>query len=214
MFSSAEYGLWDLVILHSLIFIIFGFSFFRPRTGRDWRTFGAFSAFLVALFAEMYGFPLTVYLLSGWLSSRFPEVDWLSHSSGHLLQRILGWQGNPHFSPLHIISDMLVIGGLILLASAWKVLYRAQKNYEIARSGPYAKIRHPQYTAFIIIMIGFLLQWPTLVTVLIFPILVLLYIRLARREEKESLKRFGDQYTQYVQSTPGFIPRIHLNAAS
>jgi protein-S-isoprenylcysteine O-methyltransferase Ste14 len=214
MFSGAEYGLWDLVILNSLVFIIFGFSFFRPRTGRDWRTFGAFAAFLVALFTEMYGFPLTVYLLSGWLASRFPEVDWLSHNSGHLLQTMLGWQGNPHFGPLHIISDMLVIGGLILLASAWKVLYRAQKNHEIARSGPYAKIRHPQYTAFIIIMIGFLIQWPTLPTLLMFPILVLLYVRLARREEKEALKRFDDQYGRYVQSTPGFIPRIQLNAAT
>jgi protein-S-isoprenylcysteine O-methyltransferase Ste14 len=162
----------------------------------------------------MYGFPLTVYLLSGWLASRFPEVDWLSHNSGHLLQTMLGWQGNPHFGPFHIISDMLVLGGLILLASAWKVLYRAQKNHEIAGSGPYAKIRHPQYTAFIIIMIGFLLQWPTLPTLLMFPILVLLYIRLARREEKEALKRFGDQYARYVQSTPGFIPRIQLNAAT
>jgi protein-S-isoprenylcysteine O-methyltransferase Ste14 len=214
MFRGAEYGLWDLVILHSLIFIIFGFSFFRPRTGRDWRTFGAFSAFLVALFTEMYGFPLTIYLLSGWLANRFPEVDWLAHNSGHLLQTMLGWQGNPHFGPLHIISDMLVLGGLILLASAWKVLYRAQRNHEIARSGPYAKIRHPQYTAFIIIMIGFLLQWPTLPTLLMFPILALLYIRLARREEKEALKRFGDQYTRYVQNTPGFIPRIQLNAAT
>jgi protein-S-isoprenylcysteine O-methyltransferase Ste14 len=214
LFNIADYGLWELVIVNSMIFIIFTFSFFRPRTGRDWRTFGAFSAFLVALFTEMYGFPLTVYLLSGWLASRFPEIDWLSHNSGHLLQTMLGWQGNPHFGPLHLLSDMLVLGGLILLASSWKVLYRAQKNLEVARSGPYAKIRHPQYTAFIIIMIGFLVQWPTLPTLLLFPILVLLYIRLARSEEKEALKMFGDRYARYVQSTPGFIPRIQLNAAA
>jgi protein-S-isoprenylcysteine O-methyltransferase Ste14 len=214
MFNGAEYGLWDLVILNSLIFIIFAFSFFRPRTGRDWRTFGAFSAFLVALFTEMYGFPLTVYLLSGWLANRFPEVDWLSHNSGHLLQTMLGWQGDSHFGPLHVLSDILVLGGLILLAASWKVLYRAQKNFEIARSGPYAKIRHPQYAAFIIIMIGFLIQWPTLPTLLMFPILVLLYIRLAHKEEKEALKMLGDRYARYVQSTPGFIPRIQLNAAT
>lgn len=214
LFDFGKYGLWDLVILNSLIFIVFGFSFFRPHTARDWRTFGAFSAFIVALFTEMYGFPLTVYLLSGWLTSRFPEVDWLSHNSGHLLQTVLGWQGNPHFGPLHIISDLLVLGGLILLASSWKVLYRAQKRVEMANSGPYAKMRHPQYTAFIIIMIGFLVQWPTLPTLLMFPILVWIYIRLARREEKEALKMYGDEYARYMQNTPGFIPRIQLTAAT
>jgi protein-S-isoprenylcysteine O-methyltransferase Ste14 len=210
LLGMADYGLWELAILKSLIFIVFGFSFFRPRTARDWRTFGAFSAFIVALFTEMYGFPLTVYLMSGWLASRFPEVDWLSHNSGHLLQTMLGWQGNPHFGPLHIISDLLVLGGLILLASSWKVLYRAQKSVEVASSGPYAKMRHPQYTAFIIIMIGFLVQWPTLPTLLMFPIMVWIYIRLARREEKEALKMFGDQYARYMQNTPGFIPRVKL----
>jgi protein-S-isoprenylcysteine O-methyltransferase Ste14 len=214
LFNMADYGLWELVIVNSMIFIIFAFSFFRPRTARDWRTFGAFSAFIVALFTEMYGFPLTVYLLSGWLASRFPEVNWLSHNSGHLLQTMLGWQGNPHFGPLHIISDVLVLGGLILLASSWKVLYRAQKNLEVASSGPYAKLRHPQYTAFIIIMIGFLVQWLTLPTLLMFPILVWVYIRLARREEKEALKMFGDQYARYMESTPGFFPRIQLDAAT
>jgi hypothetical protein len=106
MNNSGDYGHWVLVAIHSFIFLIFAFSFFQPRTRRDWRTFGAFSAFVVALFTEMYGFPLTIYLLSGWLSNRFPEVDWFSHNAGHLVQTVLGWQGYTHFGPLHIISDL------------------------------------------------------------------------------------------------------------
>jgi protein-S-isoprenylcysteine O-methyltransferase Ste14 len=210
----ADYGLWQLVIVNSLIILIFAFSFFQPQTKRDWRTFGAFSAFVVALFTEMYGFPLTIYLLSGWLTSRFPEVNWFSHNSSHLLQTLLGWSGDAHSSPLHIISDILVLGGLILLAVSWKVLYRAQRNYEIACRGPYSKIRHPQYAAFIVIMVGFLVQWPTLPTLLMFPVLVWLYIRLARREEKEALAMFGEQYAQYAENTPRFIPELRWDAVS
>ncbi|MEE9495080.1 MAG: isoprenylcysteine carboxylmethyltransferase family protein [Desulfobacterales bacterium] len=210
----ADYGLWQLVIVNSLIILIFAFSFFQPQTKRDWRTFGAFSAFVVALFTEMYGFPLTIYLLSGWLTSRFPETNWFSHNSSHLLQTLLGWSGDAHSSPLHIISDILVLGGLILLAVSWKVLYRAQRNYEIACRGPYSKIRHPQYTAFIVIMLGFLLQWPTLPTLLMFPALVWLYMRLARREEKEALAMFGEQYAQYAENTPRFIPELRWDSVS
>ena len=210
----ADYGLWQLVIVNSLIILIFAFSFFKPQTKRDWRTFGAFSAFVVALFTEMYGFPLTIYLLSGWLTSRFPDINWFSHESSHLLQTLLGWSGDAHFSPFHIISDILVLGGLILLAASWKVLYKAQRNYEIARSGPYSKIRHPQYTAFIVIMVGFLVQWPTLPTLLMFPVLVWLYIRLARREEKEALAMFGEQYAQYAEDTSRFIPELRWDAVS
>jgi protein-S-isoprenylcysteine O-methyltransferase Ste14 len=214
MIDMSEYGLWQLVTVNSLIFLFLAFSFFQPQTRRDWRTFGAFSAFIVALFTEMYGFPLTIYLLSGWLVSRFPEIDWFSHNSGHLLQTILGWEGNPHFGPLHVLSDGLILGGLILLGLSWKVLYKAQRIYKLARTGPYAKIRHPQYTAFLLIMLGFLIQWPTLPTLIMFPILVLLYARLARREEKETLRMFGEKYTLYAENTPRFLPRIRWGDAA
>jgi len=208
MNNLPDYGLWQLVIINSVIFLVFVFSFFKPQTRRDWRTFGTFAAFVIALFTEMYGFPLTVYLLSGWLVSRFPEIDWFSHNSSHLLQTLLGWQGNAHFGPLHTISNILVLGGLALLAVSWKVLFRAQRDSTIARTGPYARLRHPQYAAFIIIMIGFLLQWPTIPTLIMFPVLVVVYSRLARREERAAYERFGELYAQYAQKVPSFIPRI------
>ena len=202
------YGLWTLVIINSLVFIIFAFSFARPQSTRDWRSFGAFSAFLVALFTEMYGFPLTIYLLSGWLSSRFPGVDFLSHDAGHLLEMLFGWKANPHFGPFHIASNILIVAGFWLLASAWKVLYEAQRAYRLATTGAYGRVRHPQYIGFVLIMTGFLLQWPTLVTLVMYPILVVMYALLGKREEREMLAQFGDEYRRYMQSVPAFIPRL------
>ena len=127
MNAAPAYGLWSLVILNSAAFIIFAFSFAKPLTTRDWRSFGAFSAFIVALFAEMYGFPLTIYLLSGWLQSRYPSVDWLAHDAGHLLEMLFGWRANPHLGPFHLLSFVFIGGGFWLLAAAWKVLYAAQR---------------------------------------------------------------------------------------
>lgn len=207
-----SYGLWSLVIINSLVFMIFAFSFAGPRSRRDWRSFGAFSAFLVALFTEMYGFPLTIYLLSGWLSSRFPEVDFFSHDAGHLPQTlvaaIFGWEIDPHAGPFHIASYLLIAGGFILLARSWGILYEAQRRREIAASGPYARVRHPQYLGFILIMTGFLLQWPTFVTLAMFPVLVYMYVRLARREEREAMADFGEAYERYAAGTPAFFPRL------
>ena len=141
--TSPAYGLWPLVIINSLVFIIFAFSFIKPKTSRDWRSFGAFSAFFVALFAEMYGFPLTIYLLSGWLSSRFPGMDIYSHDMGHLLENFFGWGGNPHFGPFHILSFVFIFIGFTLLFNAWTVLYKAQRDHTLATTGPYARMRHP-----------------------------------------------------------------------
>jgi len=202
------YGLWSLVIINSLVFIIFAFSFAKPQSKRDWRSFGAFSAFLVALFTEMYGFPLTIYLLSGWLSSRFPGVDFMSHDAGHLLEVMFGWKSNPHFGPFHFLSAIFIGGGFWLLASAWRVLYEAQRAHRLARTGAYARIRHPQYIGFVLIMTGFLLQWPTLVTLAMYPVLVVMYALLGKREEKEMLAQFGDEYRRYMEAVPAFIPRL------
>ncbi|OGI45350.1 MAG: isoprenylcysteine carboxyl methyltransferase [Candidatus Muproteobacteria bacterium RIFCSPHIGHO2_01_FULL_65_16] len=207
MSATPAYGLWPLVIVNSLVFIIFAFSFAQPKSARDWRSFGAFSAFIVALFAEMYGFPLTIYLLAGWLQSRYPGVDWFAHDAGHLLEMLLGWRANPHFGPFHILSFAFIGGGFILLARAWRVLYAAQRTHTLATTGPYARIRHPQYAAFVLIMLGFLVQWPTLLTLAMFPVLAYMYVRLARREEREVAAEFGQEYKRYAARTPAFIPR-------
>ena len=212
--SMQAYGLWSLVIINSLVFIIFAFSFAKPQSARDWRSFGAFSAFLVALFTEMYGFPLTIYLLSGWLTSRFPGVDFLSHDAGHLLEVMFGWKSNPHIGPFHIASNILIVAGFWVLASAWKVLYEAQRAHRLATTGAYARIRHPQYVGFVLIMTGFLLQWPTLVTLAMFPILVFMYARLARREEADMLAQFGEEYRAYLKQVPAYIPRLGQSAAN
>ena len=206
--SASGYGLWTLVIINSAIFIIFAFSFARPQNARDWRSFGAFSAFLVALFTEMYGFPLTIYLLMPWLTQQFPGVDWLSHDAGHLLEMTLGWKANPHFGPFHLVSNLFIFGGFILLSSAWRDLYKAQSEQRLATEGWYARMRHPQYVGFILIMFGFLLQWPTLITLIMFPILVFMYLRLAKYEEKLADTEFGETYRRYAVQTPGFLPKF------
>ena len=206
--DSSAYGLWGLVAVNSAVFILFAYSFFKPATRRDWRSLGAFSGFIVALLVEMYGFPLTIYLLSGWLGARYPQLGLLTHDAGHVWPTLLGWTGNPHLFPLHILSDVIILVGFLLLAASWRVLFAAQRERRLATTGPYAYVRHPQYIAFIAIMFGFLLQWPTLITVVMFPILVLMYVRLARREERDVRVEMGAAWHDYAARTPAFVPRL------
>ncbi|MBI1775874.1 MAG: isoprenylcysteine carboxylmethyltransferase family protein [Proteobacteria bacterium] len=206
--AMPAYGLWTLVVINSAAFIIFAYSFAKPQSTRDWRSFGAFSAFIVALFTEMYGIPLTIYLLSGWLQGRYPGLDPLSHDAGHLWWTVFGMQGNPHFGVLHILSNVMIAAGFILLSAAWRALYRAQKQHRLAVTGPYAYVRHPQYIGFIAIMLGFLLQWPTILTVVMFPLLVAMYVRLALSEENDARRAFGEAYDRYAATTARWVPRL------
>ncbi len=205
--SDNGYGLWFLVVFNSLLFIFFAASFFHPKSKRDWRALGGFSAFVVALFTEMYGYPLTVYLLSGPLAGLVPGVN-LSHNSGHLWNDLIGWKGDAHLSPFHFASYAFIGGGFWLIASGWKHLYDAQKTHRLATAGPYARIRHPQYAGFMLIMVGFLLQWPTFATLLMFPILLVVYRKLAIREEREVAAEFGEAWEAYARDKPRFLPHL------
>jgi protein-S-isoprenylcysteine O-methyltransferase Ste14 len=205
--GTSSFGLWGLAAANAAVLTLFASSFHRFRTARDWRTFGAFAASVVALFAEMYGFPLTLFLLAGWLGSRAPGPGPFSHEAGHLWNELLGWRGDPHLSPLHLAGYVPVGGGFLVLAAAWPVLLDAQRSGHLATSGPYARVRHPQYAGFVLIMLGFLLQWPTALTLLMFPVLVMMYTRLARQEERDAAARFGAAYARYAAAVPAFVPR-------
>lgn len=202
---TQDYGLWSLVVIDSAVMIVFAASFFHPHGSRDWRVMGGFSAFIVALFAEMYGAPLTVYLLSGWLGSRFPALK-ATHSGGHLWNDLIGWDADPHISPFHIASYAALIGGFWLLTAAWKVLHAAAQHDTLATTGPYAWLRHPQYLAFLLIMIGWLVQWPTIPTLFMFPVLAWFYARLARNEEREVAARFGADWAVYAATIHPYVP--------
>ena len=206
--DTSEYGLWLLAFVNAAVFIIFAFSFFKPASPRDWRSFSAFSAFIIALFVEMYGFPLTIFLFSGWLQSTYPGTDWFAHDSGHLLEMMFGWKASPHFGPFHLLSFIFIGGGFILLSAAWRILFQAQTEGVLATTGPYAYVRHPQYVGFVLIMIGFLLQWPTLLTVAMFPVLIFMYYKLSLHEENEVTSSLRETYQAYASRVPRFFPHI------
>lgn len=205
MSGDQAYGLWPLVVLNTGLFVVFAASFFHPRTRRDWRAMGAFSAFLVALLTEMYGVPLTVYLLSGWLGDRIPALK-ATHAGGHLWNDLIGWTGDPHTSPFHLASYLAIGGGFWLIAAAWRVLWEAARAGRLATTGAYARVRHPQYAGLLLVMVGFLLQWPTIPTLVMFPVLVWVYRRLAIAEEGEVAARFGPAWDAYAAATPRFVP--------
>ena len=203
--ESYAYGMWPAVVINAGIFIFFAFSYLKPKKRREWRSMGAFSAFVIALFTEMYGFPLTIYILTSTLGSKYPVIDPFSHINGHLWAAFSGGS-TAVWGLVMLLSWAAMIGGLVIMGKAWKQIHRA--NGELVTSGPYRLVRHPQYSGLFLITVGMLIQWPTIITAAMWPILMFMYYRLARREEREMESRFGDKYVTYRQQVPMFWPRL------
>lgn len=199
------YGFWSLVIVNIGLFAFFIISFLAPLKKREWRSMGATLAFFVALFTEMYGFPLTIYILTGALGSRYPALNPFSHASGHLWLTFLGG-GAATMTVIHLVSNGMAIAGFAIMWKGWKLIHAAKG--ELVTGGPYAYVRHPQYAGLFIVMTGMLIQWPTIITALMFPVLVFVYYRLSKKEENEMFKLFGEEYRKYTQKTPMFIPGL------
>ena len=138
----------------------------------------------------------------------YPNVDWFSHDAGHLLEMMFGWKTNPHAGPFHILSFVFIGAGFMLISDGLESALRRPADGNVGDTGPYSYVRHPQYVGFILVMFGFLLQWPTLLTLAMFPVLVVMYVKLARNEEREALATFGDDYRRYMAEVPGFIPHL------
>ena len=202
---SYSYGFWSLVIVNVGLFVFFLLSFLAPTKKREWRSMGVTTAFLVALFTEMYGFPLTIYILTAWLGNKYPALNPFSHASGHLWLTFFG--GGPGMMVwIHIISNGFIIGGFWIMSVAWQRIHAARS--ELVTEGPYRYVRHPQYSGLFLVIIGLLIQWPTIITALMSPVLFYVYYRLARREETEVEAQFGDRYREYRTKTPMFIPSL------
>ncbi|RJQ52428.1 MAG: isoprenylcysteine carboxylmethyltransferase family protein [Nitrospiraceae bacterium] len=205
---SFAYGFWSLVVVNVALFVFFILSFLTPLRKREWRSMGVTIAFFVALFTEMYGFPLTIYILTGILGSKYPALNPFSHASGHLWLTFLGG-GAAMMTVIHIISNGLVFLGFAIMWNGWKLVHGAKGK--LVTGGPYAYVRHPQYSGLFIIMIGMLIQWPTIITALMFPVLVFVYYRLSKREESEMINMFGNDYKRYMEETPMFVPKLRKN---
>lgn len=201
--AGYAYGLWSLVLVNIALFVGFLLSFAKPDTKVEWRSFGLFTSFIVALFVEMYGIPLTIYFLVSWLGNKYPVVDPFSHVNGHLLNVFLGIRSD-HGSFLHILSNILIFAGAILIANSWKVIHEAKDR--LVTTGPYSYVRHPQYIGFVAVIVGFLIQWPTLVTLAMAPVLIIRYLLLAKKEEQSMLKQYPKEYGAYMQKVPAWIP--------
>ncbi|MFR9707822.1 methyltransferase family protein [Paenibacillus sp. MB22_1] len=204
LLDKNAYGLWGSVLFNILFFGMFVFAAYKPQTKREWRTLGAFAAFIVALFSEMFGFPLTIYILTSALGSKYPVLDPFTHLNGHLWVALAGGS-TTLYSILHPLSNLLIFAGILIIGIGWKGIHAGKG--EMVTSGIYRIVRHPQYSGFVLSIIGFLVQWPTIITILMAPILLVMYTKLSKREEKQMIEEFGEKYLEYKKTVPAFIPR-------
>jgi protein-S-isoprenylcysteine O-methyltransferase Ste14 len=197
------YGNWGLVITMVLVALFFILKFVPLQTAPQKRSGGALIAFIVALFAEMYGFPLTIFFISNFTGIEIP----LDHISGHLLGDLISYLGlgNGWFLVM-AISNLLILAGILIISAGWERVYEAEG--EMVTDGIYAHVRHPQYTGIFIVTTGFMIQWPTLSTLILWPFVIMMYVRLAKKEERQMLEKFPERYREYMEVTPRFFPPL------
>lgn len=199
------YGNWPAVFMATGVFLFFIFFLTRPRTPREWRGAGLTGAFFISLFTEMFGIPLTVYLLAPALGVK--QGIYGMHES-HLWAYLLSLSGVVNMETglyvVMVFSTGLLLLGFTLLALGWKEVFRGENA--LVTNGLYAKLRHSQYLGLVLIVVAFLIQWPTLLTLFLAPFLIARYVILAKEEDVELEGKFGDDFKRYRKAVPGFIP--------
>ena len=196
-------GEWDKVILNIILFSIF--IFFTSYKKKNVRLPSSiYLAFIVDLYLEMFGIPLTVYFLAWLIGFKIPATAREGKLLLNLLPDIL-------YHPLHVLTEIVMVNaGLILVLLGWRKIFKGKGN-ELVTTGVYRYIRHPQYLGFILTTFGMMMAWPTLPTVIMWPVLAFSYYRLAKEEDKEMEKKFGRAYQKYKHEVPMFFPRISFS---
>lgn len=202
MEQATDIGLWQLSIIMVVIASWLLYRYVAPKGWREWTRAGLVQAFIIALYAEMYGFPLTIYLLVGWLGL---EIPW-AHESGHLWASLFGWGALGAMIEM-LVGYAFVLIGISLIVEGWREVYVATKTNRLALDKLYGVVRHPQYTGIFLAVFGQLVHWPTIPTLALFPVIVWAYYRLAKREEQQMMEKFGDAYETYRQKVPMFFPK-------
>ena len=199
------YGMWIVALFNIGLFLFFTLSFIKPRAKPEWRNMGVVIAFLVALFTEMYGFPLTIYILTGWLGDAYPVLQPFSHKHGHLWVVMFGGS-TLAWAIVMGVSLALMLAGYLLLSKGWRSIHAGHGG--LVTNGVYSYVRHPQYTGLFLLIVGFLVQWPTLLTVIMAPLLLIAYRRLAYSEEQKMKQQFDSLYHKYASNKPAFFPPV------